>query len=340
VLADRYAALDELEQQIAALREGAPAAGEGAGQRRTRSRGRARAAGEDLTIKLIIGGVREVASARLRRGRANELPGLAEDLATWVVSYPPHAPAQLLAPRRQPGAARRARAAAASARARRASGRLPSGRSDTPPRVIRDSQRERIVDAIAAIVTEHGLEALTIPDIAKRAEVSLATFYALYGSKHEAFIGAQKVGMHQALAIGVQAFDEQMPDWPRAVGAGLHALVEYLVAEPEHAHLSIVDTFGATPEASETRERALASFAAYLEQYRPRARRDHAPSIATEAIVGGCWQVFHDYVERGRIDELPGAVPQLTYLVLTPFLGPRAAAAAAVEQAHTVTDAG
>ena len=69
------------------------------------------------------------------------------------------------------------------------------------------SQRERIVDATAAIVAEKGFAGLTIPEIASRANVSHETFYEMYPTKHDAFLGAQKVGLHQALRVTVEAYE-------------------------------------------------------------------------------------------------------------------------------------
>src|SRR5947209_13969105 len=47
----------------------------------------------NLTVKLIIGGIREVAAARLREGRAGELPALARELTAWAACYPRKLPA-------------------------------------------------------------------------------------------------------------------------------------------------------------------------------------------------------------------------------------------------------
>jgi AcrR family transcriptional regulator len=198
---------------------------------------------------------------------------------------------------------------------------------------VRDSQRERIVDATAAIVAERGLGALTVPDIARRAGVSHQTFYAIYRSKQDAYLGAQKVGLHQALQIAGRAWQARMPDWPNAVAAGLRALIDYLVSEPQHAHLTIVDTFGASPQTIEIREHTLQSFAAFFDRRHRVGPELDAPDplaeaparIAVEAVLGGCWQVLHHYVESGRLEELPAAVPQITYLLLTPFVGSDAA---------------
>ena len=49
-----------------------------------------------LTVKAILGGIREVTAARLRGGRAHELPELADELTAWAASYPPELPLSLI----------------------------------------------------------------------------------------------------------------------------------------------------------------------------------------------------------------------------------------------------
>jgi AcrR family transcriptional regulator len=195
------------------------------------------------------------------------------------------------------------------------------------------SQRERIVDATAAIVSEKGLAGLTIPEIASRANVSHETFYEMYPTKHDAFLGAQKVGLHQALRITAQAVEPYRSDWLGGIATGMRVLIAYLQTEPAHAHLTLVDTFGASPEAIEIRESALQAFTAYLRPgYELAPAGIDVPAIAAEAIVGGIWQVLHHYIEHERLDELWDATPQLIYLTLTPFVGPELAAEAARRQ--------
>jgi AcrR family transcriptional regulator len=281
----------------------------------------------DLTVKFLIGGIREVSATRLRRGRAEELVELAGELGSWASAYPQELPLGLEGP---PHVLARDQAASAeqpSPRSRRAEGRLPSGRHDMPRDLVIKSQRERIVDATAAIVAEKGFAGLTIPEIASRANVSHETFYEMYPTKHDAFLGAQKVGLHQALRITVEAYETHKGEWHEGIAAGMHALTEYVCSEPSHAHLTLVDTFGASPEAIEIRESALEAFTTYLQP-----GFDHAPAhidvpkIAAEAVTGGVWQVLHHYIEHHRVDELCDAAPQLIFHTLSPFLGPEAAA--------------
>jgi AcrR family transcriptional regulator len=315
----------------------------------------------DLTVQVILGGIREVTAARLRRGQAHELPGLAEELAAWAGSYPAQLPASLkiggtharakgAAARGQaagrgeqsgegllsggqptgktlPGSEESRAAALASERARQAEGRLPSGRHDLPRQFIVKNQRERIVDATAAIVAEKGLQGLTIPEIARRANVSHQTFYEMYPTKEDAFLGAQKVGLHQALGVAVAAYDAQGEDWPAGVAAGIRALLGYLASEPAHAHLTIVDTFAASPAAIEIRDTGLHAFSAYLQPGYHHAPSTHkVPGIVPEAIAGGIWQVLHNHVENGPLSDIVWLAPQLTYFALTPFIGAKEAA--------------
>jgi AcrR family transcriptional regulator len=341
----RNQTLEALEQSIRVSRDRTSGGGRGRTGKKAGS-GTAQAqeaSGTDLTVKVILGGIREVTAARLRQGRVGELPGLANELAAWAACYPVKLPAGL---RVTPPAGRgqgadggreadssdeqAGRAGAPSDRALRAEGRLPSGRHDLPRQFIVQNQRERIVDATAAIVAEKGLASLTIPEIARRANVSHQTFYEMYPTKHDAFLGTQKVGLHQALLVTVQAYDEHKDDWPRAVAAGLRALLGYLASEPAHSHLILVDTFAASPEAIEIRDTSIHAFAAYLQPGYHYAGKDRAiPGVAPEAIAGGIWQVLNFYIEDDRTDELPDIAPQLIYAALTPFVGPKDAAKAA-----------
>ncbi len=283
----------------------------------------------DLTAKVLIGGTREVTAARLRHGRSSELPALSEELAAWAACYPHELPPALECrePAREPTPA--AGEIPISARARLVKGRLPSGRHALSRNFIVNSQRERIVDATAATVAARGLDGLTIPEIARRANVSHQTFYEIYETKHDAFLGALKVGLHQALLVFAKAYDARSQEWPRALAGGVRALIDYVVSEPVHAHLSLVDTFAASPGAIEIRDSALSSFAAYLNHGHALAdERGGLPVITAEAVTGGVWQILHDYVDTGRMSELKDLAPQVSYLALVPFLGSEAAAEA------------
>jgi AcrR family transcriptional regulator len=284
----------------------------------------------ELTVKVVLGGIREVAVARLSHGTSEELRRIADELTDWITWFAPTLPEQLQG---DPPGPREGESTSdfSSERSRRAQVRLPSGRHDLSREEVTSSQRERILDATAEIVAVKGLAALTIPEIASRANVSHETFYEMFSTKMAAFLGAQKAGMEGALGGGVQAWEAQMPDWPRAIDAGLRGVVGYLVAEPAYARLTFVDAFGASPETIKLRDDLLRAFAErFVPGYEWAPEGTEVPAIAAEAVVGGCWQVIHHYIDNDRLDELPQAQAQLTYILLTPFLGSKQAAKVAL----------
>ena len=153
----------------------------------------------------------------------------------------------------------------------------------------------------------------------------------MFRTKMEAFLGAQKAGMEGALGGGVETLEAQMPDWPRAIDAGLRGVVGYLVSEPAYARLVFVDAFGASPERSALRDELLRAYAErFLPGYDYAPEDTNVPAIAAEAVVGGCWQVIHHYIDNDRLDELPAAAAQLAYMLMTPFLGAKRAAQVAL----------
>src|SRR5256884_3266837 len=106
----------------------------------------------DLTVKIQLGGIREVAVSRLHRERTGELEEIADELISWIACYPPQLLPELMAPPPQGPPDKEVNLT--SERARNARGRLPSGRHHLPREVVVNSQRERIIDATAAAVTE------------------------------------------------------------------------------------------------------------------------------------------------------------------------------------------
>ncbi len=284
----------------------------------------------DLTVKLILGGVREVTATRLRAGRSSELLEIADELADWASCYPVKLPRALRAPAATEPAKPTPERTVMSERTRQVKRPLPSGRHALSRSFVVQNQRERIIDATAATIAAKGLAGLTIPEIARRANVSHQTFYELYPTKHDAYLGALKVSLHQALLVAASAMDAYQNDWPRAIAAGARALIEYIASQPDYAHLAIVDTFAANPDAIEIREEALGAFSANLAPgYQLAGSRRMVPVIAAEAIIGGVWQILHDYIDEDRTAELTDLVAQVAYLALVPFIGPRAAAAQA-----------
>jgi AcrR family transcriptional regulator len=207
---------------------------------------------------------------------------------------------------------------------------LPSGEHNLPRSFVEHNQRERIFDAIANLTAAHGYPAVGLEDVASQAAVSLRTFYSHFESKEEAFVATYEVGHARAVNICIEAFAAQHA-WPQGVHAGVGALLEFLAAEPAYAHVACVDVEIAFPELTERVRRANAGYAGLLEfgiaQAAGPADSDAPSHIVGEAIVGGIWELLHDYVARGQAERLGELTDHATYIALTPILGSAAAAA-------------
>ncbi len=69
--------------------------------------------------------------------------------------------------------------------------------------------------------------------------------------------------------------------------------------------------------------RSVADFTAMLTEQAPKPVR--GPRIAQEAVTGAVWGVISTFVSNNRLSRLPSLVDHLTFTVLAPYVGPRAA---------------
>jgi AcrR family transcriptional regulator len=286
--------------------------------------------------RAIVGALRKVLYTRVRQAKSSrtlkaELLKLVPDLVAWIAMYYPsppgipHRPHSGGRPRRLMGGRAPGTLSPPSLSGARG---LPRGEHNLPRGFVIYNQRERIFDAIANLTAAKGYQALSLEDVAAEAAVSLQTFYTHFANKEDAFLATYEVGHSKAMAIVNQTLLKQS-SWIGAVRAGATALLEFLASEPSYAHLACVDVMVAYPSMAGRVHDANASYAELLDL---RVGED-APSllpgpVVGEAIVGGVFELLHDYILRGRTRRLPELTEHIMYIALTPFLGSEAAWAA------------
>lgn len=245
----------------------------------------------------LVGGVHRAIATRLRRRHESELLALGRPLAEWIAGYRPP-PEPLSRPRGKGGAGADARIA---------------------PR----DQAERILLGLCDAVYDKGYAATTLADVAKRAATSIRTFYAHYETKEEAFVDAVDLAQVQSDAAA-RAAARRAPDWPHAVRAGLTALCGYYAAEPPLAEAVIVEVHAAGEQALRRHEESLAAIGRLLEPGYELA--PDTPEIAGEAIPAAIDALLYDAIRAGGGPKVRAIAPTATYLALSPFVGPAAAA--------------
>ncbi|MGH2853197.1 MAG: TetR/AcrR family transcriptional regulator [Solirubrobacteraceae bacterium] len=289
----------------------------------------------DPVARAFVGALRKIVYSRVREGRSKkslkaELARLVPGLIEWIAGYYPSPPGVPRRPRSKPP--RRLEGGRApgslSPPAPWGARGLPRGEHNLPRGFVVFNQRERIFDAIARLTAKAGYEALSLEDIAAAAAVSLQTFYTHFENKEEAFLATYEVGHSRAKAAVNRAIAHQT-NWVDGVRAGALGLLEFLASEPALAHVACVDILIAYPHVAGRVEEANAAYAQLLDlDVAEGAPSQAAAPIVSEAIVGGVFELLHDYILRGRTRRLPELADHVSYIALTPFIGSEAAAEA------------
>jgi AcrR family transcriptional regulator len=206
-------------------------------------------------------------------------------------------------------------------RAQPAGNKLPRGPHHLPREFVAHSQRSRLLDGIAYAVARKGYAATTVQDVLTRAGVSRKTFYEHFADKEDCFLAAYETVTDHMMTRLVARYEQSGP-WSKRVRGVLCEFVHFLVAEPDFAHMCIVDVLAAGPQALERRDAVMRSFIPLVD-----AVRDHlddpqaVPPVAAEAVIGGIYEVIYTRIVRGDTDALEGLVEQLVYMCVAPFLG-------------------
>jgi AcrR family transcriptional regulator len=256
-------------------------------------------------VRAMLGGLQKVIHKRLYSDKAGELPKLAEDVATWGLSYPPP-PGPLDPPKR---------------RGRRAKSFTERQAVGHPP--------ERVLRALAALVAEKGYKATTVADVVERAGTSQRVFYGHFESKEEAFLSALDSGSAQMLGLVLPAF-RRARSWEESVRAAYEAMFSFGIEEPEYTQLGAVEMYTVGRRALQTRDSVMEGLEALL--IPGYEINSDVPPIAAEAIGGAIYALIHDQVKKKGPESLPALAPMATYMTLTPFLGAKEAYERATEE--------
>jgi AcrR family transcriptional regulator len=206
--------------------------------------------------------------------------------------------------------------------------RLPPGRHGLPREFVTHNQRERLIAGIAEAIAENGYSGTTIAHITRAAAVSRRTFYEHFSSKDECFVAAYDAVMKELQERVSGAFEEE-DDWPRAIRAGIEAMLEFLAAEPNLARLCMVEALVAGPAVVERYDAAIQSFVPYFQDGRKGRSKEVLSRLSPtteEALVGGMVSLISRRIIAGKAEELEELLPDLVEFTLTPYLGSAEAA--------------
>jgi AcrR family transcriptional regulator len=252
-----------------------------------------------LGPKAIVGGGRYVMFDRLRTDRAAELPMLTDELLDWISAY--RSPAARIGVSRTP----------------------PPHRPAEPARFLEsDEKRARVLGAVVHLTLDEGYRELTDPQIAQFAGMSTESFHKYFPSKRECFLAALEEFVDETIEV-IAAAAARASNWPEAAYLGVKAGIEHFVVHPGLTRMAFEDIFEVGPAVTDSIGSSLGKLSRLLQESSPEPRR--APLLAHEAVAGAMWAIIGNYAARKRVRYLPSLTDHLAFVVLAPYVGPKAA---------------
>ena len=188
---------------------------------------------------------------------------------------------------------------------------LPRGRYAAPRAVVAESQRERLLVAMADATAAKGYANVAVADVIERAGVSRRSFYEHFANKEECFLAAYDAGVDGLLGAIREA--EEAADGPlEGARAGTEVYLQLLADNPAFARTFLIEVLGAGPAALERRDAVHQRFAdrlaeahAAIAEQLGQATRPPAPYIF-RAAVGAIHELVLDRLLKQGAEALPG----------------------------------
>jgi AcrR family transcriptional regulator len=271
----------------------------------------------DAALAVMAGGMVHLVDRHLRSGQLRPLRKAALDLAAWGATYETARPRPL--PPRDPSITPLAASPILTET-------LPSGRHGLPAGLVRDHQRDRILEAVLLVSAEQGFEATPVRELIAAAGLTSKAFYASFPSKEAAWTAAFEQAFSQLYLAGWRA--ARGAEEPAQIAAAVAACLDYLASEPRRARLLLVDaaTAGraALPAIDEARDAGTRLVARALAD-------DRLPKVVAPAMTGGIAELAAGWVLDGRAAQLPELGAPIVEVLFAPSLGVAAAVRAAEE---------
>jgi AcrR family transcriptional regulator len=203
--------------------------------------------------------------------------------------------------------------------------RLPPGRHGIPREVVVENQRQRIAAGMIAVVVERGYNSTTVTQVVAAAGVSRRTFYNYYSDKGEAFFDVYRQVSDFLFEVMGEAGEAEKGGWAARVKAELGALLDAVAANPDLARFCLGAPPAAGGEVGAVYRDFLVRLVEVLGDGRPkRARRP--PPASEYGMAGGLAALILGATDKGSPKAFRRLLPELTELVLAPYLGREEAA--------------
>jgi AcrR family transcriptional regulator len=196
------------------------------------------------------------------------------------------------------------------------------------------TQRDRLVAASGQLAAELGSSTIGVHHICQRAGISRRTFYELFTDRDACFVDAHQEAFARLVGHVADAVDEAGTEWEDRAVATVQALLSAWEADRVLAHLCLVSSVSGSSETTGLRRTAITQIVGLL------ADTPEQP-LAAEPVLAGAIGSVWELAFRELTDDPKGSMPCLAgsaiYLMLSPFVGRRQAAARAAGRGGATT---
>ncbi len=256
---------------------------------------------QPLLARAVVAGARHVAFKRLHDERPQDLFSVTDELLDWIESY------------RTPLAARVSAIGLA---------RPPHVPPQPAAFLSSDDKRSRVLGSVVHLTLDEGYSALTDPQIAQFAGISTEAFHKQFPSKEACFLAVLDEFAAEATDT-VRGAIRGADSWSEAVCLGVAALVEYFISHAGLLRMAFIDVFEVGPGMVDRVAGLIDGATKRLADSAPDPRR--APALVNEAVVGAIWGIVSSYAPNDRLRYLACFVDQISFVVMAPYVGPKAA---------------
>lgn len=199
--------------------------------------------------------------------------------------------------------------------------RLPIGREALPQPLVPDSQRDRILNAMAEVCAAKGFGPTTIGDIVGRAGVSRATFYELFKDKEACLLATMELALADAMNQIAAGYSPDRP-WALRVRDGAARLLDLLARRPAFTRVALIEAPAAGGRALEMYVTGRRVVEELLDRGRSEAVDKQAlPASAGRGAIAAVEALIVGQILAGEGESLPQLLPDIVYIVTIPYLG-------------------
>lgn len=187
--------------------------------------------------------------------------------------------------------------------------------------------RQRLLAAMAEVITQKGYAATTVADVVAAARVSRRTFYQHFADKQACFLQCYHETSQQTLTQVYQALQQpqhQTRHWQEQISVGVQVFLHCMQAQPEYMRILYIESLLAGAEGLQVRRQVLQQFSQILVMIMASARQQYPalrplPMLTAMGLVGAINELLLQAFEQGQFEalmDLAEPIEQLLYGVL------------------------